>query len=98
MSATPGGLSAVPAYGPGHGLLEGRTVVVTAAAGTGIGFATAQRCVEEGATVVISDAHERRLGEAASRLAELDGGRPPTGASTSWSTTRGWAARPSWST
>jgi 3-oxoacyl-[acyl-carrier protein] reductase len=53
------------------GLLEGRVVLVTAAAGTGIGFATAQRCVEEGATVAISDRHVRRLGEAAARLAEL---------------------------
>ena len=56
---------------PGHGLLDGKVVVVTAAAGTGIGFATAKRCVEEGATVVISDAHERRLGEAADALADL---------------------------
>ena len=55
----------------GHGLLEGKVVVVTAAAGTGIGFATARRCLEEGATVVVSDAHERRLGEAADALAEL---------------------------
>jgi 3-oxoacyl-[acyl-carrier protein] reductase len=54
----------------GHGLLEGKTVLVTAAAGTGIGFATAKRCVEEGARVVISDAHERRLGEAASSLGD----------------------------
>jgi 3-oxoacyl-[acyl-carrier protein] reductase len=63
----------------GHGLLTGKIVVITAAAGTGIGFATAKRCVEEGATVVISDAHERRLGEAADALAELpeaDGVRP----------------------
>ena len=54
-------------------------VVVTAAAGTGIGFATAKRCVEEGATVVISDAHPRRLGEAADTLAELPaaGGERP---------------------
>jgi 3-oxoacyl-[acyl-carrier protein] reductase len=55
----------------GHGLLSGKVVVITAAAGTGIGFATAKRCVEEGATVVISDAHERRLNEAADALAEL---------------------------
>lgn len=55
----------------GHGLLEGKVVVVTAAAGTGIGFATAKRCVEEGATVVVSDAHERRLGEAADALGDL---------------------------
>ncbi len=50
------------------GLLEGRTVLVTAAAGTGIGYATAERAQQEGATVVISDRHERRLGEAAERL------------------------------
>ena len=49
----------------GHGLLAGRTVLVTAAAGTGIGFATAERCVEEGARVVVCDRHERRLAEAA---------------------------------
>jgi 3-oxoacyl-[acyl-carrier protein] reductase len=53
---------------PSHGLLEGKTVVVTAAAGTGIGYATAERCVEEGAHVLVSDAHGRRLGEAAERL------------------------------
>src|SRR5437899_7204180 len=52
----------------GHALLEGRTVLVTAAAGTGIGFATARRCVEEGASVVISDRHERRLAESAREL------------------------------
>ena len=50
------------------GLLQGKRVLVTAAAGTGIGFATAERCAAEGATVVISDKHERRLGEAAERL------------------------------
>ena len=38
------------------------------AAGTGIGFAIAQRFVEEGAKLVISDRHERRLGEAVDRL------------------------------
>jgi 3-oxoacyl-[acyl-carrier protein] reductase len=54
-----------------HGLLTGKTVLVTAAAGTGIGFATARRCVEEGARVAISDKHERRLGEAAAVLAEV---------------------------
>jgi 3-oxoacyl-[acyl-carrier protein] reductase len=60
-----------PEYPPAHGLLAGRTVVVTAAAGTGIGFATAKRCVEEGARVVVSDHHERRLREAASELGAL---------------------------
>ena len=60
-----------PAYPVGHGLLAGRTVLVTAAAGTGIGFATARRCAEEGAVVAISDKHERRLAESAERLSEL---------------------------
>jgi 3-oxoacyl-[acyl-carrier protein] reductase len=58
----------VPDYVPGHGLLTGKRVVVTAAAGTGIGFATAKRCIEEGASVLISDAHERRLAESAAEL------------------------------
>ncbi|PZM97225.1 MAG: short chain dehydrogenase [Actinobacteria bacterium] len=62
--------------GPAHNLLAGRTVLVTAAAGTGIGYATARRCAEEGARVAISDRHERRLAEAADRLAELTGVRP----------------------
>jgi 3-oxoacyl-[acyl-carrier protein] reductase len=52
----------------GHHLLDGRIVLVTAAAGTGIGSATARRCLEEGAAVVVSDAHERRLGETAEQL------------------------------
>jgi len=67
-----------PAPPPGHGLLEGRTVLVTAAAGTGIGFAAARRCALEGARVMLSDLHPRRLGEAAERLEELVGERPPT--------------------
>jgi 3-oxoacyl-[acyl-carrier protein] reductase len=53
---------------PGHGLLAGKNVLVTAAAGTGIGFATAERCLAEGARVVVSDAHERRLAETAEKL------------------------------
>jgi 3-oxoacyl-[acyl-carrier protein] reductase len=57
-----------PPYVPGHGLLAGKRVVVTAAAGTGIGFATARRCVEEGASVLLSDAHERRLADSAAEL------------------------------
>ncbi len=67
MSAT------VPSCPEGRSLLEGKTVLVTAAAGTGIGFATAKRCAEEGATVMISDLHERRLGEAAAALEEVAG-------------------------
>ncbi len=65
-----------PPYPEGRDLLAGRTVVVTAAAGTGIGFWTARRCAEEGATLLLSDLHERRLGEAADRLEELTGRRP----------------------
>jgi 3-oxoacyl-[acyl-carrier protein] reductase len=57
-----------PAYVPGHGLLRDRAVVVTAAAGAGIGGATARRCLEEGARVLISDAHERRLGRSLTEL------------------------------
>ena len=63
-----------PPYVEGHRLLEGRTVVVTAAAGTGIGSAVARRCIEEGATVLVSDAHERRPHPAAEALSELAGG------------------------
>jgi len=54
----------------GHQLLAGRTVLVTAAAGTGIGYATAERCKQEGARVAISDRHERRLAEAAEKLGD----------------------------
>ena len=59
-----------------HDLLRDRVVLVTAAAGTGIGFATAKRCAEEGATVVISDRHEKRLGESAIELAVIMGAEP----------------------
>ncbi|WP_327314374.1 SDR family oxidoreductase [Streptomyces sp. NBC_01235] len=63
-----------PAYEPGHGLLSGRTAVITAAAGAGIGGATARRFLEEGARVLISDAHARRLKEHEGRLAgEFEG-------------------------
>jgi 3-oxoacyl-[acyl-carrier protein] reductase len=61
----------VPGYPDGHQLLAGKNVLVTAAAGTGIGFATAKRCAEEGATVMISDIHERRLAEAAEKISEV---------------------------
>ena len=61
-------MTALPPYVDGHGLLSGRTAVITAAAGGGIGLATARRFIEEGARVVISDAHARRLEEAAGDL------------------------------
>ena len=57
----------------GHGLLDGKVVVVTAAAGTGIGGAAARRCLEEGARVAISDQHERRLAAARDELARDHG-------------------------
>ncbi len=66
----------VPAEPPGRGLLEGKATVVTAAAGTGIGFAAARRCMAEGARVLISDIHERRLGEAADNLTGEFGVQP----------------------
>jgi 3-oxoacyl-[acyl-carrier protein] reductase len=69
-------MTAPPPYPAGHGLLDGKTVLVTAAAGTGIGFATAKRCAEEGAVVAISDWHERRLAESAAALAEVMGAAP----------------------
>ena len=60
----------------GRGLLDGKRVVVTAAAGTGIGSAVAKRCLIEGAAVLISDIHERRLDETADRLTHETGNRP----------------------
>ncbi|HEY0772434.1 MAG TPA: hypothetical protein VGD51_00005, partial [Nocardioidaceae bacterium] len=54
-----------PQYVSGHGLLCGKTVVVTAAAGAGIGASMVRRCLEEDArAVVLSDTHERRLADA----------------------------------
>src|SRR5499427_6246147 len=57
----------------GYGLLAGKTVIVTAAAGTGIGFATAKRCVEEGARVLVSDIHEQRLAKSVEDLRRIEG-------------------------
>jgi 3-oxoacyl-[acyl-carrier protein] reductase len=59
----------------GHGLLAGKVVVITAAAGTGIGAAAARRCLEEGAQVVISDQHARRLRETRDELIRAHGDR-----------------------
>ena len=63
---------------PSNSLLKGKTVLVTAAAGTGIGFATAKRCAEEGATVVISDHHAARLSKSAKTIFEETGIQPRT--------------------
>lgn len=69
---------APPPRPEGHKLLQGKTVLITAAAGTGIGFAVAERAVDEGARVMISDVHEGRLSAAADKLAKKSGGTVPT--------------------
>ena len=62
----------IPAYVDGHNLLAGKSVLITAAAGAGIGFSAATRAVEEGArAVVISDVHEGRLMQARDTLAAI---------------------------
>ncbi|HKX71601.1 MAG TPA: SDR family oxidoreductase [Acidimicrobiales bacterium] len=73
----PGTAPKPPTEPGGHELLAGKVAVVTAAAGTGIGSATARRLLVEGATVVLSDAHPRRLAETTTELAEAAGGEPP---------------------
>ena len=65
-----------PNYVESHNLLEQKVVVVTAAAGTGIGSAVARRCIEEGATVIISDVHEKRLEATSEALAQINGEKP----------------------
>ncbi len=72
-AAVPPGSAAVPRAG--RDLLAGKVVVITAAAGTGIGSAAARRCLEEGAFVVISDSHARRLTATRDELAEAHGER-----------------------
>jgi len=70
---TESSMPAVPPYPSGRSLLAGKRVLITAAAGTGIGYSTARRCLEEGAQVFVSDIHERRLGEAVERLKAAGG-------------------------
>lgn len=63
-----------PTYVPGHGLLKGRSVLITAAAGAGIGFAAATKSMEEGCRgIVISDVHEGRLEASVAKLKEQSG-------------------------
>jgi 3-oxoacyl-[acyl-carrier protein] reductase len=63
-----------PEYVPGHGLLKGKSVLITAAAGVGIGFAAAKKSVEEGCrAIVISDVHEGRLQASVEKLKEETG-------------------------
>ena len=63
----------MPLPPPGRELLAGKVVVITAAAGTGIGGAAARRCLEEGALVAISDAHAKRLATTGQALAGQHG-------------------------
>lgn len=58
-----------PDYVPAHGILRDKSVLVTAAAGAGIGFAVAKRAAEEGCRALfVSDVHERRLADAVEAL------------------------------
>ena len=52
------------------GALEGQVAIVTAAAGAGIGQAIARRFAEEGAQVLLSDAHARRVQEMAAAMSK----------------------------
>ncbi|WP_150303664.1 SDR family oxidoreductase [Pseudomonas saliphila] len=63
-----------PQYVAGHGLLKDKSVLITAAAGAGIGFAAATRAVEEGCrAIVISDVHEGRLAASVDKLKQETG-------------------------
>ena len=63
-----------PLYMQGHQLLQGKSVLITAAAGAGIGFSAATRAVEEGCrAIVISDVHEGRLQKSVAQLKEKTG-------------------------
>ncbi|MCG8673500.1 MAG: SDR family oxidoreductase [Pseudomonadales bacterium] len=63
-----------PTYVPGHKLLDGKSVLITAAAGAGIGYSAAKRAIEEGCRgIVISDIHEGRLEQAVTGLKEETG-------------------------
>jgi 3-oxoacyl-[acyl-carrier protein] reductase len=69
-------MTAQPPVPPaGHDLLAGKVVVITAAAGAGIGSATARRCLAEGASVAISDQHAARLTAFGAKLAGEYGDR-----------------------
>ena len=67
----------VPTYVSGHNLLQGKTALITAAAGVGIGFATALKMAQEGVShLVISDIHDQRLHDAANNIEAETGLRP----------------------
>lgn len=63
-----------PEYVKGHQLIAGKSVLITAAAGAGIGFSAATKAVEEGCrAIVISDIHEGRLEKSVAALKEQTG-------------------------
>ena len=55
--------------------LQDKVAIVTAAAGGGIGKATATRLAEEGAIVIVTDSHERRTRELLSSESEATADR-----------------------
>ena len=61
-----------PNYPEGRNLFKGKNILLTAAAGSGIGFSSAKRFLEEGANVFISDVHEARLDEAIKNLKDMN--------------------------
>ena len=66
----------MPSGRPAGKLLAGKGAVITAAAGSGIGLATARRFIEQGARVLVSDRHQGRLDKAIVELEQLTGQRP----------------------
>ncbi len=63
-----------PEYVKGHNLIEGKSVLITAAAGVGIGGSAALKAIEEGArAIVLSDIHEGRLEASVEKLKETTG-------------------------
>lgn len=67
-------MNVAPEYVKGHNLLQGKSVLVTAAAGAGIGFSAALRAAEEGCrALMISDIHPGRLEKAVDAIKEQTG-------------------------
>ena len=67
-------MNVAPEYVKGHNLLQGKSVLVTAAAGAGIGFSAALRAAEEGCrALMISDIHPGRLEKAVAAIKEQTG-------------------------
>ena len=63
-----------PEYVKGNNLLKDKSVLITAAAGAGIGFSAATRAVEEGCrAIVISDIHPGRLEASVEKLKQETG-------------------------